>query len=161
MSPASRRLILLSILIILTVPFETRFSPAGPSDDVLVPITTPSGATILAELADTAEKRARGLMFRTALPANRGMLFTFTEAQPWTFWMKNTRISLDIIWMDGKKTIVHVERNVPTCSRTDDGCPQYQPNDNAMYVLELAAGTADSLKLRRGVTLKFTLDGRS
>jgi len=83
------------------------------------------------------------------------MLFTFAEPQLWTFWMKNTRISLDIIWMDGKKRIVHIERNVPTCSRTDDGCPQYQPNDNAVYVLELAAGVADALKLQRGSVLKF------
>ena len=87
------------------------------------------------------------------------MLFTFTEAQPWTFWMKNTRIPLDILWMDGKKRIIHVEQNVPVCHRTDDGCPQYQPNENAMYVLELAAGVADSLKLQRGISLKFNVSG--
>lgn len=127
----------------------------------LITVMTPGGATILAELADTPEKRARGLMFRESLPKNRGMLFTFAEPQQWTFWMKNTRISLDIIWMDGKKRIVHIERNVPGCSRTDDGCPQYQPNENAMYVLELAAGTADSLKLQQGITLKFQIPGRS
>jgi uncharacterized membrane protein (UPF0127 family) len=63
--------------------------------------------------------------------------------------------------MDDKKKIVHVERNVPTCSRTDDGCPQYQPNENAMYVLELAAGMADSLRLERGAILRFKLSGPS
>ncbi|MER3425455.1 MAG: hypothetical protein C4293_21685 [Nitrospiraceae bacterium] len=127
----------------------------------LIPVSTPSGITILAELADTPEKRARGLMFRESLPKDRGMLFTFAEPQQWTFWMKNTRIPLDIVWMDGKKKIVHVERNVPSCSRTDDSCPQYQPNENAMYVLELAAGMADSLKLKRGVTLKFQVPEHS
>ncbi|MGH7230350.1 MAG: DUF192 domain-containing protein [Nitrospiraceae bacterium] len=132
-----------------------------PTDDTLIPITTPGGTVIQAELADTAEKRGRGLMFRESLPKDRGMLFTFSEPQQWTFWMKNTRIALDIIWMDGKKKIVHVERNVPTCSRADDGCPQYQPNDHAVYVLELAGGVADSLKLQRGMTLKFQLTGRS
>ncbi|MEP6888179.1 MAG: DUF192 domain-containing protein [Nitrospirales bacterium] len=126
---------------------------AGP--DSLVQISTPNGATIQAEIADTTEKRAKGLMYRDSLAKDRGMLFTFAEPQLWTFWMKNTRIPLDIIWMDGKKRIVHIERNVPTCSRTDDGCPQYQPNDNAMYVLELAAGVADALKLQRGTILKF------
>jgi uncharacterized membrane protein (UPF0127 family) len=128
---------------------------AAAGQDGLVRISTPSGATIQAEIADTTEKRAKGLMYRDSLAKDRGMLFTFAEPQLWTFWMKNTRIPLDIIWMDGKKRIIHIERNVPTCSRTDDGCPQYQPNDNAMYVLELAAGVADALKLQRGSVLKF------
>jgi uncharacterized protein len=130
-------------------------SHAGADQDGLVKISTPNGATIQAEIADTTEKRAKGLMHREFLAKDRGMLFTFAEPQLWTFWMKNTRISLDIIWMDGKKRIVHIERNVPTCPRTDDGCPQYQPNDNAIYVLELAAGVAGALKLQRGSVLKF------
>jgi uncharacterized membrane protein (UPF0127 family) len=95
------------------------------------------------------------MMFRESLPEDRGMLFTFPEPQHWTFWMKNTRLALDIIWMDRDKKIVHVERNVPGCNRSDDGCPQYQPNENALYVLELAAGRADTLKLQRGATLRF------
>lgn len=130
---------------------------APATQDSLVQIATPNGAIIQAEIADTTEKRAKGLMYRDSLANNRGMLFTFAEPQLWTFWMKNTRIPLDIIWMDGKKRIVHIERNVPTCSRTDDGCPQYQPNDSALYVLELAAGMADSLKLQRGSVLKFQI----
>ena len=127
------------------------------TDDGLIAVTMPGGTVIMAELADTVDERARGLMFRPSLEKNRGMLFTFAEPQLWSFWMKNTRISLDIIWMDGRKKIVHIERRVPTCSRTDDGCPQYQPNENALYVLELAAGSADALKLERGATLRFTL----
>jgi len=128
-----------------------------PVDGGLIAVTTPRGTVIMAELADTVDERARGLMFRPSLEKNRGMLFTFGEPQQWSFWMKNTRIPLDIIWMDGRKKIVHIERRVPTCSRTDDGCPQYQPNENALYVLELAAGSADALKLERGATLRFTL----
>ena len=136
-------------------------TPAGlaqrPAEDPLIAVTLPQGTVVMAELADTVEERARGLMFRPSLEKNRGMLFAFAEPQPWSFWMKNTRISLDIIWMDQKKKIVHIERNVPPCSRTDDGCPQYQPNENAVYVLELAAGSADALNLRRGTTLRFRL----
>ncbi len=127
------------------------------AEDPLIAVTTPQGTVVMAELADTVEERARGLMFRPSLEKNRGMLFAFAEPQPWSFWMKNTRISLDIIWMDQKKKVVHIERNVPTCSRTDDGCPQYQPNESASYVLELAAGSADALKLQRGATLRFQL----
>lgn len=130
---------------------------AEPASAPEVAIQTPQGVTIRAELADTTEKRARGLMFRESLAKDRGMLFTFAEAQPWSFWMKNTRIRLDIIWLDANKKIIHVERNVPICTRTDDGCPNYQPNDPAFYVLEVAAGVADELNLKRGVKLKFTV----
>jgi uncharacterized protein len=128
----------------------------GPEDPV-VSVTTPQKDTILAELADTTEKRARGLMFRQSLAQDRGMLFIFPEPQQWTFWMKNTKIPLDIIWMDQSKRIVYIERNVPGCSRSDDGCPQYQPIYDALYVLEVAAGMADALKLQRGAKLQFQL----
>lgn len=129
----------------------------SPSGSELIPVTMPRGIVIMAELADTAEERARGLMFRSSLEKNHGMLFAFAEPQYWSFWMKNTRIPLDIIWMDRNKRIVHIERNVPTCTRTDDGCPQYQPNEKAMYVLELAAGSADALGLERGALIRFQL----
>lgn len=141
--------------------FATGAATAGsdqlPAGNELIPVTMPRGTVIMAELADTVEERARGLMFRPSLEKNHGMLFAFAEPQQWSFWMKNTRIPLDIIWMDRNKRIVHIERNVPTCSRTDDGCPQYQPNENAMYVLELAAGSADALGLERGAALRFQL----
>ena len=127
------------------------------ADDGLIPIQLPGGVTIHAEVADTTKKRAQGLMYREHLDKNRGMLFTFDQAQPWTFWMKNTKIPLDIIWLNEKKQIIHIARNVPICTRTDDGCPQYQPNDPAMYVLELGGGEADRLKLERGSKLQFRL----
>jgi uncharacterized membrane protein (UPF0127 family) len=136
---------------------EPGWSASQPPEEGLVTVTTPQGGTILAEVADTTEKRARGLMYRESLAKDRGMLFTFPEPQQWTFWMKNTRIALDIIWMDGNKKIVHVERNVPGCSRNDEGCPQYQPNNDALYVLEVAAGVADALKLQRGTKLQFRI----
>lgn len=144
-----------AMLVCLLMPILMPGSKIHAAQNGLIPIVTPNGTTIYAEIADTTDKRAKGLMYRDTLAKDHGMLFTFAEPQLWTFWMKNTRISLDIVWMDGKKRIVHIEHNVPTCSRTDDGCPQYQPNDNALYVLELAAGMADSLKLKRGSVLKF------
>ena len=70
------------------------------AEDGLVPIHLPGGVTIHVEVADTAKKRAEGLMYREHLGKDRGMLFTFDQAQPWTFWMKNTKIPLDIIWMN-------------------------------------------------------------
>jgi uncharacterized membrane protein (UPF0127 family) len=99
---------------------------AGPDrvPESVVVITTPQGVKVQAELADTTQKRAMGLMFRESLPANHGMLFTFLEEQEWSFWMKNTRMPLDIIWINKGKKIVHIERNVPVVPITS---PTNQP----------------------------------
>jgi uncharacterized protein len=128
-----------------------------PAQELLIPIKTPKGSLIYAELADTPIKRAQGLMFREQLPPNRGMLFAFGDLQSWSFWMKNTRIPLDIVWMDDKRKIVHIERNVQICTKTDDTCPQYRSNDGAMFVLELAGGRAEALDLQKGKRLDFKL----
>ncbi len=70
--------------------------------------------------------------------------------------MKNTRIALDLIWMDNKKRVVHVERNVPICTKTDETCHQYRPKtDDAMFVLEIAGGTVEGYKIVTGSMLHF------
>ena len=146
-----------SVFLFVLVLLASSYAQAGTESSAagLIPITLPGGTLIYAEIADTARKRAEGLMYREHLDKNRGMLFTFAQAQPWTFWMKNTKIPLDIIWMDEKKRIIHIEQNVPICTRTDDSCRQYQPNDPALYVLELGGGMAQHFKLQKGVTLRF------
>jgi len=129
--------------------------PAGNTPPRLIPVKTPSGTIVQAEIADTPQKRAAGLMYRDHLKKDHGMMFFFDQAQEWTFWMKNTLIALDLIWMDEKKRVIHIERNVPICTRTDDSCPQCRPNDGALYVLEIAAGTVDGLKIEKGSKLQF------
>lgn len=122
----------------------------------LVSIQTPSGITIKAEVADTPLKRSVGLMYRDHLKKDHGMLFFFGQPQAWNFWMKNTKMALDLIWIDGKKRVTHIERNVPICTKSDDSCPQYRPNsDDAVYVLEIAGGTVDGYKMERGSKLQF------
>ena len=131
-------------------------SPSIASDDRLVAIQTPAGITIHAEIADTPLKRSVGLMYRDHLKKDHGMLFFFSQAQAWSFWMKNTKISLDLIWLDEKKRVTHIERAVPICTRTDDSCPNYRPNsDDAMYVLEITGGTIDRYKIEKGTKLQF------
>lgn len=128
----------------------------GATDQELISIRTPSGLTIQAEIADTPRKRAHGLMYREYLKKDHGMLFFFSEPQAWTFWMKNTKIALDLIWLDEKKRVTHIERNVPICTKSDDSCPQYRPNSaDAVYVLEIAGGTADGYKIEKGAKLHF------
>ena len=120
-----------------------------------VTVTYPNGARLFAEVADTPAKRASGLMFRDRLAPDRGMLFVFEEAGSWTFWMKNTKIALDILWLGPDKRIVYIEENVPGCRQ--DPCPEYKPNREALYVLELPAGTVKREKLAKGMNLRFDL----
>jgi len=128
------------------------------ADRGLLPILTPSGITINAEIADTPLKRATGLMYRDHLDKNHGMLFFFGQPQAWGFWMKNTKIPLDMLWLDENKRVVHIERSVPACTKTDDSCPLYKPNsDDAMYVLEIAGGTVAQFKIEKGSRLQFTM----
>jgi uncharacterized membrane protein (UPF0127 family) len=145
-------------LLLSTVGIEIQETPplSLTSDSRLIPILTPSGVTLQAEIADTPQKRATGLMFRDHLKKDHGMLFVFSEPRAWSFWMKNTRIALDLIWLDGGKRVVHIERSVPICTRSDDSCPQYRPNsEDAMFVLEIAGGTVDGYKIEKGSKLPF------
>lgn len=126
------------------------------AESELISIRTPSGITIQAEIADTPRKRAQGLMYRDHLKKDHGMLFFFSEPQAWTFWMKNTKIALDLIWLDDTKRVTHIERNVPICTKSDDSCPQYRPNNaDAVYVLEITGGTIDGYKIEKGTKLQF------
>jgi len=144
-------------LLLLGLVFAESPLAAPTSDSKLLPIRTPSGITIQAEIADTPMTRAKGLMYRERLDKDHGMLFIFGQPLPWTFWMKNTKIALDLIWLDEKKRVIHIERQVPICTKSDDSCPQYRPNSaDAIYVLEIAGGTVDGYKIEKGSTLHFT-----
>ncbi len=107
------------------------------------------------EVAATPASRARGLMFREHLADDRGMLFVFPRLYFWGFWMKNTRISLDLIWLDEHRRVVAIVPDVPPCVK--EPCKTYQPMQKAMYVLEVNAGTAARWKLKIGDELTFEL----
>ena len=108
----------------------------------------PDGAAITLELATDEETRAQGLMFRESLAPDRGMLFLFPDDGVYPFWMKNTLIPLDMIWIDESQTIRGVKTNVPPCRR--DPCPSYDPLVKARYVLELAGGVGSRHHLAPG-----------
>jgi len=106
------------------------------------------------ELARSPEERARGLMFRDVLDPGHGMLFIHDREEPQAYWMKNTRIPLDILYFDDAHKLVSMQRDVPPCSLGDQ-CPPYPSAAPARYVLELNAGEAQKLKLETGSELKF------
>jgi len=127
---------------------------APQNQDRFIKIYVPDGRAITAELAITDEERARGLMFRETIAPDYGMLFCFTEEDLHAFWMKNTLIPLDMLWLDKDRRIVHIARNVPPCK--EDPCPSYEPDRPGSYVLELGAGGADLYKLKLFDRLDFT-----
>ena len=120
-------------------------------------VQTPEGFTIFAELAITPDQRSTGLMSRTSLAPDRGMLFTFSEPGYWIFWMKNTKMALDILWLNEKGHIVSIKHTAPICTRKDNLCPRYRPTTPAVAVLELSAGQAKKLNLSVGEKLKIEM----
>lgn len=114
------------------------------------------GKTFSVEIADDQQEQALGLMFRDELPADAGMLFIFPNESPRSFWMKNTRIPLDIMYFDKKLRMVSISADTPPCKITR--CPSYPSVGPAMYVLELNAGKAAELGVGPGATLTLKLD---
>lgn len=115
----------------------------------------PSGTVYRLELALTPEDQAQGLMYRESLPAHAGMLFVFDAPAPHHFWMKNTMIPLDMIWMDEAGRVLFVSADTPPCKA--DPCPTYGPDTNAKQVLEIAGGKAKEEKVKVGETLQIRL----
>lgn len=118
-------------------------------------ITLPDGSQVKAELAITRDAQAQGMMMRTNLRPGEGMLFPFQEMAPRAFWMYQTLIPLDIIWLDDNKRVVEISANSPPCRTAPEGCPSYGGSAHSTYVLEIAAGQAATHKLTVGSQLEF------
>ena len=106
--------------------------------------------TLDIEFAETDYERETGLMHRTSMEDNQGMLFIFSAEFPRNFFMKNTHIPLDIIYLDSNKKIVKFQENAVPLDET--GLPSEIP---AMYVLEVNAGLADKWLLEIGDAISF------
>jgi len=106
------------------------------------------------EIADTDERRALGLMYRTSLPADAGMLFDFKHDQDVAMWMRNTRIPLDMLFIDRAGRIVNIaQRAVPYSEATISSAAP------VLAVLELNGGTAARLGLKAGDQVIYPLFG--
>ena len=113
-----------------------------------------AGERYTVEVADGDGERARGLMFRDSLADGHGMLFIHDHTGPLAYWMKNTRIPLDILYFDEALELVSQQRDVPPCS-AGNACPSYPSRAPARYVLELNAGEAARLQLSPGARLRL------
>ncbi len=97
------------------------------------------------EIADTEQKRMQGLMFREHMDENRGMLFIFPREDYQAFWMKNTVIPLDMIFVNSKKEIINIHKN--TTPFSEQTYPSTAP---AIYVIEVNAGFTDKYNIQPG-----------
>ncbi len=112
-------------------------------------------ANLRAEVADTDELRTKGLSGRQELEENRAMLFVFDNNAQHSIWMKDMRIPIDIIWLDEKKKVVHVEHNI----WPDNGPHKtYASPKPARYVLEIKAGGTKNHNIKIGVQARFELE---
>lgn len=111
------------------------YNTAHPAD--LYKVTLPDGSVIEAELA---KDKAKGLQNREYLCPNCGMIFVFDKDGIYSFWMKDTLISLSLIWIDNEGNVVHIVRNAKPCKYEKDPykeCERYFPKDRSKYVLEI------------------------
>ncbi|MBE9138336.1 DUF192 domain-containing protein [Nodosilinea sp. LEGE 07088] len=111
-------------------------------------VTTLGGEEIFLEVAATPQQQAMGLMYRDALPDDRGMLFPMGRPRPVSFWMKNVPVPLDMVFIYNG-TIQAIAADVPPCAA--DPCPTYGPGSQLIdQVIELRAGRAAELGLAAG-----------
>ena len=136
-------------------PVETPTPPAPTQTTVYSGprVIFPDGTPIDVEIAADDEHRAQGLMFRDRLRPNAGMLFVFPYDDEHSFWMKNTLIPLDLVWIDADRKVVHVKYNVPPCKVED--CPSYPSGVLSRYVLEVGGGVAQAHGIKAGDQLRF------
>jgi uncharacterized protein len=130
--------------------------PAALDEATAQTVTLPSGQRIRVEVMIKQADMMHGMMFREALPPDRGMLFVHARPGRYTYWMHNVRVPLDIIWLDKDHRIVEISANTPPCTAKQPvDCPQYGGHGAAQFVLELNGGMAERYGLKTGDELKF------
>ncbi len=107
------------------------------------------------EVANSAEERAVGLMGRESMGRDRGMLFVFSAEQVLGFWMKNTLIPLDIIFIDSDLSVVDVQTMRPEHEIAPDPLPTYYSAAPALYAIEINEGVASECGIELGVTVEL------
>ncbi len=105
------------------------------------------------EIARTEEEKRTGLMNREHLDSDMGMLFLFENEGVYDFWMKNTLIPLDIIWIGENKEVVFIKENAMLCKL--ENCETFHSTQKAKYVLEINGGLAEKYGIKAGDKTDF------
>lgn len=119
---------------------------------------TSGSLSVQAEVAKTPDTKKKGLGGRESLDLDRGMLFVFESSANQTFWMRDMKFAIDIIWIGEDKKILHIAENVPPePGKKDSELMRYSPPAPAKYVLEINAGLTRLNNLKLGDSVDFTL----
>jgi len=136
--------------IILVVIFPP-LALAQPTSLTSLAITTNSGTKIFSvQIADTSKVKEKGLMFVKKMPDNHGMLFTYDTERITNMWMKNTYISLDMLFINGNKEIVKIVKN--TIPHSEE---IISSSSKVRYILEINGGMSDKLNIKIGDKVRF------
>lgn len=154
--PLGRRVLLGASFIVAAVPACAQEADIQFKKSSLVIVTASREITFEVEMATTDSERAHGLMFRKQLGAHEGMLFDFFREMPVSFWMKNTLIPLDMVFIAGDGTIKHVHANAVPMST--DTIPSRYP---VRAVLEINGGSAALLGIKPGDKVKHPIFGNA
>lgn len=170
----------LTVVVIVVIVLFAGYLITQPGKDAVSPITVPASSTqspqtttnqtqakgevtfldiqgtakakVTVEIADNEQSRALGLMYRPAMGRSYGMLFVFDSANVQSFWMKNTILSLDMIFVSAEGEIVTIHKN--TTPYSDRAYVSAKPS---LYVVEVNAGFSDEHKLREGDKMKWKI----
>lgn len=140
----------LFVLVVAVMSIFALRAQAGMRQDKLMLVTASGERTIAIEIAESAQEKALGLMFRTSLADGHGMLFPYDTPQDVTMWMRNTYIPLDMVFIRGDGTVHRIEAGAEPMSERviSAGAP-------VTAVLELAAGSAARLGLKPGDKVRY------
>lgn len=112
-------------------------------------------STVTLEVADNSTERARGLMNRETLCSNCGMLFLYENAENRAFWMKNTSIPLDIIFISEDQEVINIEQADPEPGVADENLTRYRSEEPAKYIIEVNQGFAEEKGISEGTEVIF------
>lgn len=129
--------------------------PTSIDDFSTRPVTLPNGDIIRAETASDNVELLRGLMFRSSLAPDHGMLFVYPHPDHYQAVMYQNEFPLDMIWMDARRRIVSIDENVPPCKTKASLCPKYGGKQVAAYLLEISAGLSRKYHLQPGQTIQW------
>ena len=120
------------------------------------PTVTINGHVFQVETATTSAQQAKGLSNRKSLPEKNGMLFLFDRPSILTFWMKDMRFPIDIIFIKDNK-VISIAHNAPPPSSPEEDLPVYSPEEPSDKVLEINAGLSKQYNIKKGDTIEFNL----
>jgi len=145
----------IAFLIALIIPLFQKSVSFSPEEKLDVCFTTEKSKVCFeSNIADSERERAEGLMNVESLAPNKGMIFLFDKPTKSGFWMKDTLISLDIIWIDNKGKVVYIKENAQPCKK-GGSCPTYTSDVAASSVLEVNSGIVDLEGIKIGTEVNF------